>query len=559
MKMTPFVAAALCAMSALAVAVEGGEAETPGTPPRKVVNIVNFVRALDPRRPKSEHLRALREEIALNRKYGFENTILFQYDALVDAEMLAEARKSDPAKTEFGLWFEMSRPHNEAAGLAWCPSEKHKDWDWDWFINPGFLMAYDHDGRKKLIDAAFARFKAEFGAWPKSVGSWLLDAWSMEYMVKTYGVDGFCICREQDSTDAYGLRGGYSNGAYYPSRKNMLSAAVDMKNAVHAPVFKMLTPDPIYNYGLPHKLYPGYPHSGGCPTMEPVWYGGHTQEIVDWYFRVYTETKGLLNLSYMQTGQENAFGWPMISKGLPMQCAKIAAETAAGRVVVEKMGDTARAFKAAHSANCPQTQIALEDWTGAGRKSVWYNSRFYRANLFMDGNRLFFRDIHKMADDFEEPFLDKVCEGWQALYYTPPIVDQWLFRGDEASGTMAFTGEFKSLETAGEGDDEASSLRSRSLETAPSPSRDSVLTVTATRTDGTSATVRFEEARIIITGCGLASEYAADFRKKISVKPGEVGFEFGGYGYSMPVRGKVQATEKGFSIDGNQIELDLSR
>ena len=246
-------------------------AERPSTKtPRVVMNIVNFVRALDPRKPKQELLRALREEVALNRRYGFENTILLQYDALVDAESMAEARKSDPAKTEFGLWFEMSRPHNEAAGLAWHPSEKHKGWDWDWFINPGFLMAYDHDGRRKLIDTAFARFKAEFGSWPKSVGSWLLDAWSMDYMVNTYGVDGFCICREQDSTDAYGLRGGYSNGAYYPSRKNMLSAAVDMKNAVHAPVFKMLTPDPIYNYGIPHKLYPGYPHQRGCPTMEPV-------------------------------------------------------------------------------------------------------------------------------------------------------------------------------------------------------------------------------------------------------------------------------------------------
>jgi hypothetical protein len=272
--------------------------------------------------------------------------------------------------------------------------------------------------------------------------------------------------------------------------------------------------------------------------MEPVWYGGHTPAIVDWYFRVYTEPKGLLNLSYMQTGQENAFGWPMISKGLPMQCAKIAAEAAAGRVVVEKMGDTARAFKAAHDANCPQTQIALEDWTGAGRKSVWYNSRFYRANLVMDGNRLFFRDIHKMSDDFEEPFLDTVCTGWQALYYTPPIVDQWLFRSEEASGAMALAGEFKSLETAAEGD--------------------SVLVVTATRTDGTSAAVRFEEGRIVITGCGLSSEYATDFRKTLSVKSGEIGFVFGGYRYNMPVWGEVRATGKGFRIDGNQIELDLS-
>ena len=61
-------------------------------------------------------------------KYKFKNTILFQYDALIDPELRAEAAKSDPALTEFGLWFEMSRPLNEAAGLPWRP--KH-DPSWD--------------------------------------------------------------------------------------------------------------------------------------------------------------------------------------------------------------------------------------------------------------------------------------------------------------------------------------------------------------------------------------------------------------------------------------------
>ena len=101
-------------------------------PARKVLNVVNFVRALDPRMPKAEYVRALDEEVKLNRKYGFANTVLLQYDALVDAEMLATARKSDPVKTEFGFWFEMSRPLNEAAGLPWKPTAKHKDWNWDW-------------------------------------------------------------------------------------------------------------------------------------------------------------------------------------------------------------------------------------------------------------------------------------------------------------------------------------------------------------------------------------------------------------------------------------------
>ena len=507
-------------------------------PARRVVNVVNFVRALDPRMPKAEYVRALDEEVKLNRRYGFPNTVLLQYDALVDTEMLASARRSDPAKTEFGFWFEMSRPLNEAAGLEWKPTEKHKDWKWDWYINPGFLMAYDHDGRRKLVDAAFAKFKATFGHYPKSVGSWLLDAYSMNYMVEKYGVDGFCICREQDSTDAYGLRGGYSNGAYYPSKANMLSAAVDMKNAVRAPVFKMLTPDPIYNYGLPTKLYGDYPYKRGCATMEPVWDTGFEPHVVDWFFRVYTEPKGLLNLSYMQVGQENSFGWNMISRGLPMQCAKVAAESAAGHLVVETMGETARRFKADHPANCPQTQVALEDWNGNRRKSVWYNSRFYRANLILDDGKLVFRDIHKMADDFAEPFLDKVCAGWQALYFTPPVVDQWLFRDKGVSGTLAFDGAFASL--------------------AAEPMPSDGLVVIAVRPTGERVTVRFDEGRIVVKGACLSAEYARAFREKMSIWANALNFDFSGYRYCVPVTGELTATERGYRLTGGEIVLNLA-
>ena len=505
---------------------------------RKVVNIVNFVRSADPRPPREEMLKAVREEVALNRKYGFDNTILLQYDALVDEEMMGEVMKSDREKTEYGIWFEMSRPLNEAAGLEWKPGEKHKDWDWDWHIAPGFLMAYDHAGRKALVDTAFAKFKETFGAHPKSVGAWLLDAWSMDYMQTAYGVEGFCICREQDNTDAYGLRGGYSNGAYYPSKRNMLSAATDMDNAVKAPVFRMLTPDPIYNYGRVDKMYPPRRYNG-APTLEPVTGTGSNPKAVDWLFRVYTQPQALMNLSYMQAGQENSFGWRLISRGWRMQCAKIAEEASAGRIVVEKLRDTARAFAAAHKSNCPQTQVALDDWSGEGRRSVWFNSRFYRANLFMEGKRLFFRDIHIMSDDFEEPYLDKVCTGWQALYYTPPVVDQWMFRGKEESGAMTLDGDFSEIKAVREGD---------------------ALVVTATRVDGTCSTVRFDEGSISVKGASLEGEYAGgDFRDNISVTGSGIGFGFMGFSYFVPVDGEVRKTAKGFRIGGGNIVLDMSR
>ena len=158
----------------------------------------------------------------------------------------------------------------------------------------------------------------------------------------------------------------------------------------------------------------------------------------------------------------------------------------------------------------------------------------------MDGKSLVFRDIHKISDDFEEPFLDKVCTGWQALYYTPPVVDQWMFRGKGATGVMSLGGEFASIETAADGE---------------------ALVVTAKRADGTAATVRFEEGRIVVSGAGtLDAEYAdGDFRKGISVADGGVDFTFQGFRYRVPVRGEAKPTAKGFCLSGDMIEMDLSR
>ena len=462
------------------------------TPARRVMNIVNFVRGCEPR-SDVDLVKPLREEIALNTANKLPNTILMQYDAMLRDDLMAVAKSADHDLTEYGVWIETCRLLVEKLGLTW---RGRKGWDWDWYINPGFLMAYTHAEREKLIDEIFRLFREKFGAWPKCVGSWLLDAYSMDYMVTKYGVKGFCICREQDNTDAYGLRGGYSNGAYYPSKKNMLSAATDMANAVKAPVFRMLTPDPIYNYS-DHFLK--VTKVEGCPTLEPVMTTGIRRDIVEWYFRIYTG-EGLLNLSYMQTGQENSFGWDMITMGLPYQIKRIVELRAEGKLAVEKLSDTAERFMKDHPQNCPQTQVALEDWNGR-EKSVWYNSRFYRANLHWEGGRLRFRDIHMMCDEFEEPYLNKVCTGWQALYYTPPIVDEHLFKDIGRFAPLPFEGYCTAL----------------AVETPD----DKTLVVKAT-VDSREVTVRFCERGFTVTGCDLP--------------PPLTEYEFQGFRYSVGVK-----------------------
>lgn len=60
-----------------------------------------------------------------------------------------------------------------------------------------------------------------FGVYPKSVGSWFIDAVTLKYMAERYGVVASCNCKDQIGTDGYTLWGGYWNQGYYPSIKKM--------------------------------------------------------------------------------------------------------------------------------------------------------------------------------------------------------------------------------------------------------------------------------------------------------------------------------------------------
>ena len=529
------------ALGAFALGATAFGAEAQPTGGRTVMNLVNFVRGCEPR-VQMDLVTPLAEEIKLNTKYGFPNTILLQYDALLRDDIMAAAMTADRAKTEYGVWIEIPRQLVEAVGIAW---RGRKGWDWDWFVNPGFLESYTHEERKAIIDELFRLFREKFGYFPASVGSWVMDAWSIGYMKDRYDIKAVCVCREEDVTDAYGLRGGYSNGAYYPSRKNMLSAAADMKNAVKVPVFKMLTPDPIYNYGYKYEYLDTKTGRTRrhCVTLEPAGMGKFDW-VLDWYFRVYTERRGLLNLSYMQTGQENSFGWKEhgVAIGYPKQLEALKHYAERGLIEVETLGDTGRRFLADHDRNCPQTNIALEDWSGKGIRSAWYNCGNYRANVYYEGSKLYIRDIHRMCDDFEEDYLNAASRCWQELLFTPPVVDGYMFATNGASGMLAFDGDWLGFDVESKGRD--------------------TLVVTAHRTDYLTATVRLDERGITVEGAKrLTMEMNEEWRKAHVFKPGTVELTFKGFPYRFGYTGKLTPTEKGYFLEpeNGRIELDLTR
>ncbi len=391
----------------------------------RVVNIINFVRAYEPRR-EMDLMTPVVEEIRLNKKYGFDNTFLLQYDTMCTEAFVDLFLKEKDEHMEIGVWLELARPLVESVGLPW-----EGRWDWDWHVNPGFLAAYRKTEKEAIIDRIMEKFNSIFGAYPKSAGSWVLDSDSVNYMKEKYGLEAFCVCREQWGTDGYTHWGGYYNGPYFPSRNHILHPAQTKEQQISVPVFRLLGADPVYCYyeSLQGKLNPP---GSKLYTLEPTWPCGQSKEWVDWYFKNLTENEDM-GYSYTQTGQENSFGWENISKGLPMQMELLDRLQREGKVRIEKLCDSGRAFTDKYEMTPAAVYSALDDWTGSGRQSVWYNCKNYRVNIYCDGKEVWIRDIHKFSGDCRDRHLDQPCKEHAIVYDTLPMMDGLHFTDENVT------------------------------------------------------------------------------------------------------------------------------
>jgi len=476
---------------------------------KKIVNIVNFVRGCEPRKYIDLYTPVV-EEIRIGEEFGLKQTFLLQYDAMIRDDFKELFIKNNNPLIKLGLWFEMNRILAEKLGIPW---NGRPGFDWDWYVNPGFLPAYTISQRERIIDEVFETFFATFGYMPKVAGSWLLDAHSMAYMSDKYNVEAFCICREQFAVDAYTLWGGYYNGAYYPSRKNMLCPAQSEENTIKTPVFRMLGIDPIYGYD--EKKY--NPSLTGCYTMEPVWEGGKNSEIMDWFFSEYYGNP-CVSLAHCTTGQENSFGWDKIRDGFILQLEKLKKLQDKNIISIEFLEESGRDFIDTYRETPPSALSALSDWSKNGHQSVWYSSKYYRANLFLDKDKLIFRDIHKFEDNYPETYLETSCLTWNARYENLPVVDSRLWTTENVACELSFSKKVKNI-----------SLRENDLK----------LFADIDFYDGSCGFVMFTENGITISGCDLCF-VLGNPDSNISIENNKIAYSRNGYEYAVEIKGRLE-------------------
>jgi hypothetical protein len=394
----------------------------------RIVNIVNFIRLLEPRDPKITQevlFQTVVKQVAIMKKYKLGGTFLLQYDALLDKRYQKLLAGLPKGSFEIGAWWEIPQPLVEKAGLKW-----RGRYPWDWRANIGFSTGYTPRQREKLIDVYMADFRKIFGYYPKSVASWFIDAYSLNYMYKKYHIVASANCKDQYGTDGYTLWGGYWNQAYYPSKLNSYMPAQHEQNQIPVPIFRMLGSDPVrqYDTGLGSNRQ-------GVITLEPVYkFGGGDSTWVNWFFKTFADDNAL-GFNYTQAGQENSFTWDAMAKGLELQMPLIARLRDEHKIRVETLEASGRWFKNKYKVT-PSTSFSVsKDIEGSDLKTVWFNSRFYRVNMLWEKGGLRIRDIHLFNEKFPSVYETQAATSNECTFFTLPVVDGYIWSAkDQIAG-----------------------------------------------------------------------------------------------------------------------------
>ncbi len=505
----------------------------------RCINVVNFIREIEPRFPMDMML-PVQKQMEIIKSHRLPATWLLQFDALVSGPFVPFLKANMAKNHEVGFWFEMNEKHCKAAGVEW---RGRPGYEWDHYPFVAFTIGYTPEERIKLADTAMKEFRRIWGYYPRSVASWNLDAITMAHLSEKYGVDAFAVCRDQVATDGFTIWGAPIAG-YYPSKVNMWSAALDRRNQINTPVFRMLGQDPVYYYNLSYPVPDGR-RIGEPDTMEPVWTSGRSEVFVDRFLKMISDAP-TMQFGYAQLGQENTFPWDRQEAGYPLQMKALAELSKKGLVHVETMGDSGRRFKKAFKQTPAQAQVQLLDSFGNSNeeKSIWYQSRFYRANLHIQGDQFFLRDITIYSDEFQQPFLNKATRDYDVEQRMPAILDGHHWKKDGKAGGF-FLVDGKPVKLAG----------------APVVTEEgSSLLVTLPTSLGKALRIRFEERQIVFAdqaALEIAFEWDTSKAAKVEVQPDKVRYDWHGFAYGLEVKGSAKETSQGWSIQSSNGEIRL--
>lgn len=376
------------------------------------VSIVNPIRGNDFWEDKTQNPSTvvLGQKEILN-KYKLGATWLIRYDVLSERSIISALNSND----EKGLFLEITPTWTKEANINYHQADGWHD--------PGsaFLTGYSREERIKLIDQAFEKFKGTFKFYPKSVGAWWIDAFSLDYMQKKYEITSALIVADQYTTDNYQIWGQYFGTPYYPSKTKVLQPAQTLENKLPIVIVQWATRDPVNGYGK------GVEESTHSVQIND-YIAFHNLDINYFSKLIDIYTKQHLNkFSHLVIGLENSYSWQEYANEYDNQIKLLSDKKKSGQLSVEKMEDFAKWYRNKFPDLSPEQVIVANDPLGTGKRVVWFMNPFYRAGWFFNEEGSLFRDIRQYIDGAEELCFKEKCESVNFATSATRVLDEISF------------------------------------------------------------------------------------------------------------------------------------
>lgn len=344
------------------------------------------------------------------KKYNISSTWLLRFDAFKNLKLI-DLLNNLP-QHEKGIFLEITPAWANAAQVKY-----HESGNWH-AAGSAFLSGYEPDVRIKLIDIAFEEFKRAFGFYPKSVGAWWIDSFSLTVMQKKYGITAALIVADQYTTDNYQIWGQYFSTPYYPAKQHALHPAQNQENKLPVVLMQWAARDPVNAYGSGV-----FESTFSVQLNDYLDFHNLNSEYFSKLLDIYTDVT-FNQFGHLVVGLENSYSWENYSAEYQRQIKLLNRRQALGKLKVTTMRDFASWYIQTFPNLSPPHLLVVNDPLGTGKKAVWFMNPYFRAGWFFTKEGSVFRDIRQYIDGEEEPCYLKGCKEVNFATFSTRVLDE---------------------------------------------------------------------------------------------------------------------------------------
>ncbi len=372
------------------------------------ITIVNPVRissyTLDP----SLSLATQYQEI---KKRDLSATWLLTYDAISNDSVLRTVSLMDD-KQEIGIFLEVTENFTSDSGVSY---NKTDGWHRATSL---FLSGYSKDDRRKLIDRVFKEFNKKFGYYPKSVGAWWTDSFSLSYMKDKYGITSVLGISDQYDLDGYQVWGSPWSIPFYPSKLHGGIPAGNTSNKLDIVTFRWAGRDPLNGYLSPSEK------EASLYSIQDYHTIGQTNEYLSKLIELYSIKKDYNEFAELTIGLEADYS-PQTYLTQFSKRLDIIKEFQERGVSIISMKDFSDWYRKEFPEVSPQHVVETDDLLGQRKRVVWIQGSSYRIGLYynFETKKINIMDLRAYQENFQEPFFSSPNKQYNQSINLPYVID----------------------------------------------------------------------------------------------------------------------------------------